>query len=247
MMGTVTDQLVARFKEVRELELGAHHFYTAHIDRMDDPKIRAVVEAIAAEEARHVKIANELIALAIAASETDESFCETKNTGEIGEALRGTESPFALIAHGDLSSYYRATSSVIESSMRMGRKVLYLSLNKSADRIETALRDVGTLIGNVTFVDTSTTKDGRPLDIKDLVGVSIEVVKGLEDHQVVIVDALSTLSIYHPLDDIRRFVHNLISVVKDRDVDIAFIDLEPKGELSQDATIASLMDVVVKV
>ena len=246
-MGDATDQLVTRFKEVRELELRAYNFYTAHIDKMDDPKMRAVVEAIAAEEAKHVKIANELIALAIAASETGESVCGKENTGKIEDALRGTESPFALIAHGDLSSYYRATSSVIESSMRMGRKVLYLSLNKSADRIETALRDVGTLVGDVTFVDTSTTKDGRPLDTKDLVGVSIEVVKGIEDHKVVIVDALSTLSIYHSLDDIRRFVHNLISVVKDREVDIAFIDLEPEGKLSQDATIASLMDVIVKV
>ena len=245
-MGTVTDQLAARFKEVRELELRAYNFYTAHIDQMDDPKMRAVVEAIAAEEARHIKIANELIALANAASETGELTCETENTGGIEEALRGTKSPFALIVHGELSSYYRATSSIIETSMRMGRKVLYLSLNKSVDHIETVLRDVGTLVGDVTFVDTSTTKDGRPLDTKDLVGLSIEVVKGLEDHNVVIVDALSTLSIYHPLDDIRRFVHNLISVTKDRGADIAFIDLEPKGKLSQDATIASLMDVVVK-
>ncbi len=246
-MGDATDALVARFKEIRELEQTAYDFYTSHIDQMDDPKMRAVVEAIAEEEARHVKIANELIALAIAASETGVSSYDEGGSEDIGDALRGAKSPFALIAHGELSSYYRATSSIIESSMRMGRKVLYLSLNKSADRIETALRDVGTLIGDVTFMDTSTTKDGRPLDTKDLVGLSIEVVKALEDHNVVIVDALSTLSIYHPLNDIRRFAHNLITVIKDREADIAFLDLEPEGKLSQDATLASLMDVVVNV
>lgn len=117
-------------------------------------------------------------------------------------------------------SYLRDVKTLIKTLLSTLDKVCYISLNKSSESMKEFLEENDIPSSKVVIVDMISARFKKPEEKKNVYYYNlkkennttkfiVEIIEK-EDCEGVIVDSLSTMSIYYEIKELQKFVHDLI-------------------------------------
>ena len=134
-------------------------------------------------------------------------------------------------------SYSKQLESITRAAVGIKNGLCYVSLNKPYKVLQTGLKNAGVPVENIHFVDAVSSKVGSmtpddnvifvssPQALTEL-SISINKCLGLKDMGIVLFDSLSTLLVYEEASSVVKFVHSIISTLRNKSSKAVFLCLK---------------------
>lgn len=149
-------------------------------------------------------------------------------SGKLGSRIKGMDIVLFVLSKSD---YALQIKEIVKSVAEQNKKICYVSANRSADVLATSFKAEGIDVRDFWFIDcisrTASAESYTKKSQKDAVILFVDSPRSMTDLSIsisgainngvknVFVDALSTFLIYNETVMVVRFVHNLISRLRE--------------------------------
>lgn len=221
------------FHESRAYEKKARDFYLNLNKQLSNKAIIKVLDEIRQDEEKHMKIAEELMALSKGKKVPTAKTAIPKLSLDLS-----SNNSFLLIS--SVENYLDNIIGLLKSLEGQNKKVLCVSLNKSKQDISNAFKKMNAQIKNLHIIDCLSDN----LDPKNLTSIEINLLKAIEKtgETVVLFDTISFLSIYHPTSLLREFSRALITLAKKHNFKIVLSLIEEESDKTLAASLTTIVD-----
>ena len=243
-------ELLKMFSEIKALEERAHKFYTSALPDIQDEKLKKIVGGIDLQEIKHIKIAGELmdIAVSLRKKEFTVPALYSEVFERLGKEVEDLSSPFSILIESSLESYSKVGFVLPAVFKLKGKKITYFCINKPGKKMKKIMEET---VGNsegVQFIDSFiVNENGMIVDPKNLAQLEIDIEKSIKKGGLIMLDSLSSLALYHEKGVVERFMHALTYKSKKMGFDLVAINLEEESKLDNYKTVYSFFDRVIKI
>ncbi len=239
--------LFKEFTELRKLEEEAHIFYSSELGKINNKKVLRIVKKISVDELKHMKIADELISIVNTLSKKKFSlpFVYDEAIKKISENMKRTRSPFSVMVKTSLESYPKTMLGILKYFSDKGKNTACFLINKPSEKITVLMEDFGQPLKKISFVSTLIVdKGGVIADPKNLTSLLINIQKKASKNQIIVLDSVSILYLYHPKEIVQRFIKSLVSLSQVKSFDLLIVELD--SEVTNSNITDTFFDLVIK-
>jgi hypothetical protein len=239
------EKLTIALEKQRQLEESARATYQGFASELDDEVMRKRVLAVADDEAAHVAIVEEIIAI-VKGYKGPGGELPQKTPPECPSGFYDSINAVLLV-----SAVERYVIDIITMLKRaQGRKVVYVSYNKLPSYTKKVLAEHGIKTDDITFIDCVEGTSGGEHNIspQNLPMISLAVTQATEKapNCLVLVDTLSGFSPYHSINTITRFVAALNDKARTKGHVQLWVIVDDDDEKNTISKVTQLCDLTVR-
>lgn len=215
--------------------------YSSFINRINNASVKKKIAGIIKDEIEHVKSVEEMISL----TKKKKLKEKIKEFEEID--LNGfLDTCNSLLVTVGVDKY---PNTLISIERKLNLKCIYISFNKISSYIRNLLIEHGVDIKRINFIECVPSKDGKFINPNSLTELSIEITElmnKLKSGFFVVVDTISSFSVYHEEDTILKFVSLINSEVQKCKAGVIWVAIKNEGEKRLNERIGPLCDYVLR-
>ncbi len=185
---------------------------------------------------------------------------EKKRELRVEYAIEGIIEPFTALALTK-SADYSDVKNILAEKYTKEHKLVYITLNASAKKLERDFKKYNIDTKNILFVDFTPSSgksnpdneknvlySGSPSNLtRGLIQINNHLDSVLGEKSFVIFDSLSTLTIYNEAQDIERFLHMLMKKIEENKLSAIILSGDYDERESMTRTVAHFFDRILRV
>ncbi len=173
---------------------------------------------------------------------------------ELKDALEGVDEDYVSLVILPSRGYKEIMMDIIKILVKKNKMDgAYLSMNSPYKVVSKLMKTKGVNPDNLLFVDCVTAKEQkadncvflRSLESLTHIGICLEPIYKIKQHEFVLLDSLNALSVYHSEKTVIRFARFLIEKMREHDLVGVIVLLDDKTDKGLIGELAPLCDSVI--
>ncbi|MBI4448077.1 hypothetical protein HY643_03795, partial [Candidatus Woesearchaeota archaeon] len=241
--------LINKLAEQLGCEIAARDFYGGVIKKLSDDKIISVLKEIRGEEIKHVKIVENLQNIVKNYNMPLTKVVEKKlpKNDALLKKISGGEQVLLLISK--VEDYVQYILFILNNLVNK-KRVIYISYNKLPKYLKALLKSHNINASNIFFINCANISSDSDLVIgpEDLTKLSIGVAEAVKNFKdvVVLVDTVSSFSVYHNTNTICQFVASMNDAARNKGYQIIWVAVDDPSNKPLNSALSQLCDKIVK-